>query len=76
MLIQSASPGTLGGARMQYQLRQSLVFLDASAFNVPEVMVGAVQNKVDEATGELTDQGTRDFVAKHLAAFAGFVRSE
>lgn len=76
VLIQSASPGALGGARMQYQLRQSLVFLDARVFNVPEVMVGAVQNKVDEATGELTDQGTRDFIAKHLAAFAGFVRSD
>ena len=76
VLIQSASPGVLGGARMQYQLRQSLVFLDARVFNVPEVMVGAVQNKVDETTGELTDQGTRDFIAKHLAAFAGFVRSD
>ena len=75
MLIQSASPGTLGGARMQYQLRQSLVFLDARVFNVPEVMVSAVQNKVDEAIGELTDRGTRDFIARHLAAFAGFVQA-
>src|SRR5919201_970122 len=28
ILIQSASPGALGGARMQYQLRQCFVFLD------------------------------------------------
>ena len=75
VLIQSASPGALGGARMQYQLRQSLVFLDARVFNVPEVMVSAVQNKVDEAIGELTDRGTRDFIARHLAAFAGFVQA-
>lgn len=74
VLIQSASPGALGGARMQYQLRQSMVFLDARVFNVPEVMVGAMHTKVDEAKGELTDQGTRDFIAKHLAAFAAFAQ--
>ncbi len=74
VLIQSASPGVLGGARMQYHLRQSLVFLDARVFNVPEVMVGAAHTKVDEATGALTDQGTRDFIAKQIAAFADFVR--
>lgn len=74
VLIQSGSPGALGGARMQYHLRQSLVFLDARVFNVPEVMVGAVHKKVDEAKGELTDEGTREFIAKHLASFAAFVR--
>jgi chromate reductase len=75
VLIHSASPGVLGGARMQYHLRQSLVFLDARVFNVPEVMIGAVHTKVDEANGTLTDQGTRDFIARQLAAFAAFVRS-
>lgn len=72
VLIQSASPGVLGGARMQYHLRQTMVFLDAQVFNVPEVMVGAVHTKVDEARGELTDAGTRDFIARHLKAFTDF----
>jgi chromate reductase, NAD(P)H dehydrogenase (quinone) len=76
VLIHSASPGVLGGARMQYHLRQSLVFLDARVFNVPEVMVSAVHTRVDEAKGELTDQGTRDFIAKHLASFAAFAKPD
>ncbi|MBI1181003.1 MAG: hypothetical protein GC201_10625 [Alphaproteobacteria bacterium] len=74
VLIQSASPGVLGGARMQYHLRQILVFLDALAFTVPEVMVGGAAGKIDEATGTLTDQGTRDFITKQLKAFAEFVQ--
>ena len=38
--IQTASPGLIGGARAQYHLRQSLVFLDALVLNKPEAMVG------------------------------------
>jgi len=72
VLIQSVSPGALGGARMQYQLRQCFVFLDARVFNAPEVMVGAAMQKFDKETGDLTDQGTKDFVAKQLAAFSVF----
>jgi chromate reductase len=75
VLIQSASPGAFGGARMQYHLRQSLVFLDARVFNVPEVTVGAVHTKIDEEKGELTDPGTRDFIARQLAAFTAFAQS-
>ncbi len=72
--IQSGSPGLIGGARAQYHLRQILVFLDAAVLNKPEVMVSQVMTKVDAGTGELTDQATRDFIAKQLAAFAAFVR--
>src|SRR5829696_2401816 len=38
--ITSASPGPLGGARIQYDLRKSLVFLDALTMNKPEIFVG------------------------------------
>ena len=72
--IQSGSPGALGGARAQYQLRQSLVFLDASVLNKPEVMVSQIMTKVDATTMELTDQTTRDFIAGQLKAFATFAR--
>ncbi len=75
ILIQSASPGALGGARMQYQLRQCFVFLDARVFNAPEVMVGGAMAKFDKDTGDLTDQGTKDFIGKQLAAFAAFARA-
>jgi chromate reductase len=72
--IQTASPGAIGGARAQYHLRQILVFLDAQVLNKPEVMVGQVATKIDPQTGELSDQATRDFIARQLVAFAAFAR--
>jgi len=75
ILLQSASPGALGGARMQYHLRQTFVFLDARVMNVPEVMIGGAYAKSDNATGDLTDEGTKDFLRKQLAAFAEFVKA-
>lgn len=71
--IQSVSGGTLGGARMQYHLRQAMVFLDAHVLNKPEVMIGQGQNKIDPATGKLTDEPTRKFVADQLVAFAAYI---
>lgn len=72
VLIQTASPGVLGGARCQYHLRQILVFLDAHVLNRPEAMVGQVAAKVDAGTLALTDEGTRAFLARQLAAFVTF----
>ena len=74
ILIVSASPGALGGARMQYHLRQSFVFLDARVVNVPEIMIGGAYGKTDNSTGDLTDESVRDFLRKQLATFAEFVR--
>jgi chromate reductase len=71
--IQSASMGPLGGPRAQYHLRQMLVFLDALAFNKPEIFIGAAHTKVDEATGELKDQPTKDIIKQQLTAFATFI---
>ncbi len=70
--IQSASGGALGGARMQYHLRQSMVFLDAHVLNRPEVMIGQAPSKVD-AEGRLADEATRKFIADQLVAFAAFI---
>ena len=70
--IQSATQGPLGGARMQYHLRQCMVFLDAFTFGRPEIFVGSAQNKFNDK-GELTDEGTKDFVKKQLEGFAKFV---
>ena len=75
VLIQSASPGALGGARMQYHLRQTFVFLDARVMNLPEAMIAGAYGKSDSATGDLNDETTRDFLRKQLAAFADFVRA-
>lgn len=72
--IQSASPGPLGGPRVQYQLRQAMVFLDALVLNKPEIFVSNVVTKVDEKMGVVTDQATREFLKMQLAAFAEFIR--
>jgi chromate reductase len=71
--IQSASPGPLGGARVQYDLRRAMVFLDALTLNKPEIFVGNCASRFDEKTGALTDATTRDFIKQQLAAFATFI---
>ncbi|GBQ25237.1 chromate reductase [Acetobacter estunensis NRIC 0472] len=68
--IQTASPGMIGGARAQYHLRQSLVFLDAVVLNRPEVMIGQVADKVGADPLELTDAATRAFLTRQLGALA------
>ena len=72
--IQTASPGLLGGARAQYHLRQSLVFLDAHVLNKPEVMVGQAAAKVGGDVPELTDAATREFIATQIGALAALAR--
>src|SRR5215216_3486524 len=54
--LQSASPGPVGGARVQYDLRRSMMFLDAFTLNKPEVFIGNCAAKFDENSGELKDE--------------------
>ena len=71
--IQSVSPGPLGGGRVQYDLRRTMVFLDALTLNKPEIFVGSCATKIDEKSGELKDDTTRNFVKQQLDAFAKFI---
>ena len=71
--LQSATPGPVGGARMQYDLRRSMVFLDALTLNKPEIFIGYCAERIEPVTGEITDAKTRDFIKDQLAAFAGFI---
>lgn len=71
--IQSATTGPLGGARMQYHLRQVLYGLDSLILNKPEIFIGNAKSKVNEQKRELTDETTRDFIRMQLAAFARFI---
>jgi len=64
----------LGGARMQYHLRQSLTSIDAHLFGKPEILVTFAAKKFDEKTLELTDQPTIDIVKQQLAGFEKFIR--
>ena len=71
--LQSASPGPLGGARVQYDLRRAMVFLDAFVLNKPEIFIGSCASKIDEKTGELKDESTRSFIKQQLAAMVKFI---
>src|SRR5262245_6365388 len=72
--LQSCAGGVLGGARMQYHMRQSLTSVDAIMFGRPEILVTFAARKFDEKTLELTDQPTIDIVRQQLAAFEKFIR--
>jgi len=71
--LQSVSPGPLGGARVQYDLRRSLVFLDALTLNKPEIFIGNHAQRIDEKTGRITDAPTQELLRQQLAAFATFI---
>ena len=71
--LQSVSPGPVGGARMQYDLRKSMMFLDAFTLNKPEIFIGNCAARIDEKTGEIKDEATRGFIKQQLAAFATFI---
>lgn len=66
-LIMGASPGPVGTARAQYDLRKMFVFLNAFPINKPEVMINLAAGKFS-AEGELTDEPTRDFLRQMLAS--------
>jgi chromate reductase len=67
--IMGATPGMGGTGRSQMQLRQCFVFTQTYALLSPEVLVAKAQDKFD-ASGRLTDEPTRKFVAQLLEALA------
>ena len=76
-----AAASLLGSARAQYQLRQTLIFLDGRPVNKPEVMIAQAQNRFtdgklnDEATGKLlADLGTSLALAIRQARAAASVK--
>ncbi len=71
--VMSASIGKLGGARAQYHLRQTFVFLDMYPINRPEVMMSDAAHNVD-AEGNVTNQQTRQLIRQLLEALAAWTR--
>ena len=67
--IMGASIGRLGTARAQYHLRQTAVFLNMHLINRPEVMISGAAGVFD-ASGRLTDEGTRKLIAELLVNLA------
>lgn len=70
--IVTASPGPLGGARVQYDLRKVMLFLNAMVLVKPEVFIGMAGTKFD-AEGRCTDEGTKKFVGDQMAAFERWI---
>jgi len=69
--IMSASTGRLGGARAQYHLRQTFVFLNMQPVNRPEVMLADAPHNVD-ANGNVTNEQTRQLIRQLLEALAAW----
>jgi chromate reductase len=67
--IMSASTGRFGGARAQYHLRQTFVFLNMHPINRPEVMLSDAANNVDE-NGNVINQQTRQLIRQLLEALS------
>ncbi len=63
----SASIGMLGGARAQYHLRQSFIFLDMHPINRPEVFVNFASKKFDNE-GKLLDEQAKELIRELLKA--------
>ena len=63
----------LGGARVQYDLRKVMLFLNAMPLIKPEVFIGGATAKFDATTGRCTDEGTRRFVSDQMSAFARWI---
>jgi len=68
-LVMGVSVGKLGTAIAQSHLRQILAYLDMRIVGQPEVYLGPAHELFD-ASGALADEGTKDLLAKALAALA------
>ncbi len=70
--ILSAATGPLGGARVQYDLRRVLLFVNATVLVKPEVFIGNAQSKFT-SEGQCDDEATRQFVAAQMVAFGRWI---
>ncbi len=69
LAIMGVSPGRFGTARMQYHLRQVLLFTEARVLAKPEVMLGGGDKLFDDA-GRLADEAAADLVRRQLEVLA------
>ncbi|PHM19724.1 MAG: NADPH-dependent FMN reductase [Curvibacter sp. PD_MW3] len=65
--IMGASPGPVGTARVQYHMRQVMVFMNAFVVNKPEVFISNCASKFNEQ-GELIDETTAKFIGELLVS--------
>jgi chromate reductase len=67
-----ASPGAIGTAIAQQQLRSVLSFCNSPQMNAPEAYIRYKPGLVDDR-GEVTDEGTRAFLRRYMEDLAAFV---
>lgn len=70
--IMGASPGALGTARAQEQLKTIILSTMANLFPHPGVVIGKSHEKFVD--GELLDEVTAKFLTEYIAQFADYVR--
>ena len=70
--VVSVSPSAIGAFGANHHLRQSLVFLDMPCLQQPEAYIGHA-DKLFDAAGKLTNDGTRDFLRKFMETFAAWI---
>lgn len=73
--IMGAATGPVGTARMQYDLRRILHFLDARVLLKPEIFIGNAKAKFD-AEGRLVDETTLKFMADQMQALRRWIVRE
>jgi chromate reductase len=71
--IVSASPGAIGGALANHQLRQSCVFLDMPVMQQPEAYLGRVSDDSFGPDGLLADGPLKELAEKLAYAFHDWV---
>jgi chromate reductase len=71
--VMGASMAFTGTARAQSALRQSFAFINVDCMNQPGMYVAAAHDKFS-AEGKLTDEETREHLAKFLAAYAAWLQ--
>ena len=65
VLVLGASPGAIGTAIAQSQLKEILLYLDMKVIGQPEFYLGLAHEKFNQA-GELVDEATKEHLIKAL----------
>ncbi|HEY0136465.1 MAG TPA: NAD(P)H-dependent oxidoreductase [Nannocystis sp.] len=70
--VMSITPGALGAFGANHHLRQSLVFLNVPTMQQPEAYIAGAATLFD-ASGALTNEGTRNFFKTFMESFAAWI---
>jgi chromate reductase len=71
--IMSASTGMLGGARAQYHLRQTFIFLNMHPINVPQIFITSAAQKFDDK-GNLLDDKAKELIKQLLVNLVAWTK--